>query len=114
MNSMKPSLAYWLESCYNSPLGCRQPKARCDAEKGCCVDFERFTIQEIKDVREGEQLLKLSGPLTMTTLFGFRDTLQATTAPLVILDLADVPYVDSAAVGLLVTAYVSCVSRGRR
>lgn len=78
------------------------------------MDFESFTIQEIKDVREGEQLLKLSGPLTMTTLSGFRDTIQATTAPLLILDLADVPYVDSAAVGLLVNAHVSCVSRGRR
>lgn len=78
------------------------------------MDFERFTIQEIKGVREGEQLLKLSGALTVTTLFGFRDTVQATTAPLLILDLADVPYVDSAAVGLLVNAHVSCVSRGRR
>jgi anti-anti-sigma factor len=83
--------------------------------KGWCgVDFERFTIQEIKGVREGQQLLKLSGALTMTTLFGFRDAIQATTAPLLILDLTDVPYIDSAAVGLLVNAHVSCVSRGRR
>jgi anti-anti-sigma factor len=78
------------------------------------VNFEKFTIQEIKGVREGEQLIKLSGALTMTTLSGFRETVQATTAPLLVLDLADVPYVDSAAVGLLVNAHVSCASRGRR
>jgi anti-anti-sigma factor len=83
-------------------------------KRRCPLNFEKFTIQEIKGVREGEQLLKLAGALTMTTLSGFRDTVQRTTAPLLILDLTDVPYVDSAAVGLLVNAHVSCVSRGRR
>ncbi len=78
------------------------------------MEFERLSIQEIKGVREGEQVLKLAGSLTMTTLFGFRDAVQATTAPLLILDLADVPFMDSAGLGVLVNAHVSCVSRGRR
>ena len=78
------------------------------------MEFEKLSIQEIQGVREGEQVLKLAGSLTITTLFGFRDVVQATTAPLLILDLADVPYIDSAGLGVLVNAHVSCVSRGRR
>ena len=78
------------------------------------MEPEKLSIQEIKGVREGEQVLKLAGSLTMATLFGFRDAVQATTAPLLVLDLADVPYMDSAAVGVLVNAHVSCASRGRR
>ncbi len=78
------------------------------------MEFEKLSIQEIQGVREGEQVLKLAGSLTVTTLFGFRDAVQATTAPLLILDLADVPFMDSAGLGVLVNAHVSCVSRGRR
>ena len=65
------------------------------------MESEKLSIQEIKGVREGEQLLKLAGSLTITTLFGFRD-------------VVDVPYIDSAGLGVLVNAHVSCVSRGRR
>ncbi len=78
------------------------------------MEFEKLSIQEIQGVREGEQVLKLAGSLTITTLFGFRDAVQATTAPLLILDLADLPFMDSAGLGVLVNAHVSCVSRGRR
>ncbi len=78
------------------------------------MEFEKLSIQEIQGVREGEQVLKLAGSLTVTTLFGFRDAVQATTAPLLILDLADLPFMDSAGLGVLVNAHVSCVSRGRR
>ena len=87
--------------------------ARRALKERCDVDFEKLSIQEIKGVPEGEQVLKLTGPLTITTLFGFRDAVQATTAPLLILDLTDTPYIDSAGLGVLVNAYVSCVSRGR-
>ena len=78
------------------------------------MDSEKLTIQEVKVRREGEQVLKLVGPLLLTTLFELRDTLRATTAPLLILDLTEVPYMDSAGLGVLVNAHVSCVNRGRR
>lgn len=55
------------------------------------MEFEKLSIKEIKGQREGKQVLKLAGPLTMSTLFGFRDAVQATTAPLLILDLTDSP-----------------------
>jgi anti-sigma B factor antagonist len=53
--------------------------------------------------------------LTLPTLFGFRDVLWAEkTAKTVILDFSQVPYVDSAGVGAIVNAHVSCLNSGRR
>jgi anti-sigma B factor antagonist len=83
-------------------------------ERRCGVESEKLIIQEIKGVREGEQVLKLTGPLLISTLFGLRDAVHAATAPLLILDLTGVPYMDSAGLGVLVNAHVSCVNRGRR
>ena len=53
--------------------------------------------------------------ITLATLFDFRDAVRAEkTARTLILDFSQVPYVDSAGVGSLVNAHVSCVNSGRR
>lgn len=78
------------------------------------MQSEKLIIHEVKDRKEGEQVLKLVGPLILTTLFELRNAVQATTAPVLILDLSDVPYLDSAGLGVLVNAHVSCTHRGRR
>ena len=69
---------------------------------------EKLTITNTQGAHEGERILQLNGPLTITTLFGFRDVLRAErTAKMVILDFSQVPYVDSAGVGAIVNAHVS-------
>jgi anti-sigma B factor antagonist len=76
---------------------------------------EKLTITVAQGAREGERILQLEGPITLTTLFGFRDVLRAEkTAKTLILDFGQVPYVDSAGVGVIVNAHVSCVNSGRR
>jgi anti-sigma B factor antagonist len=76
---------------------------------------EKLTITGAQGAHEGERILQLDGPITLTTLFGFRDVLRAEkTAKTVILDFSQVPYVDSAGVGVIVNAYVSCLNSGRR
>jgi anti-sigma B factor antagonist len=76
---------------------------------------EKLTITDAQGAREGERILQLDGPITLTTLFGFRDAIRAEkTAKAVILDFSRVPYVDSAGVGAIVNAHVSCVNSGRR
>ena len=76
---------------------------------------EKLTITDAEDAREGERILRLEGPITLTTLFGFRDAIRAEkTAKTVILDFSQVPYVDSAGVGAIVNAHVSCANSGRR
>jgi len=55
----------------------------------------------------------LHGPLTLGNLFTAQEALQST-ASVLILDLAGVPYVDSAGVGALVQCFVSRKKQGRR
>jgi anti-sigma B factor antagonist len=75
---------------------------------------EKLTITDTQGAHEGERILQLNGPLTIATLFGFRDVLRAEkTAKTVILDFRQVPYVDSAGVGAIVNAHVSYLNSGR-
>jgi anti-anti-sigma factor len=62
---------------------------------------------------EGERILKLSGPFTLSTVFDFQDAMRTNHPPLLIVDLADVPYMDSAALGSLMGLHVSCQQHGR-
>jgi anti-sigma B factor antagonist len=65
---------------------------------------EPLTIQDLSTA--DSRILKLSGPLTIATLFEFQNLVRANTSPQLILDFTNVPYVDSAGVGALVGAYV--------
>jgi anti-sigma B factor antagonist len=49
----------------------------------------------------------LTGPLTLSNLFEFQALVRAEKAPVVIIDLTNVPYVDSAGIGSLMGAHVS-------
>ena len=75
---------------------------------------EKLTIADAQGAPEGQRILQLNGPITITTFFGLRDTVRAEkTAQTVILDFSQVPYVDSAGVGAIVNAHVSCLNSGR-
>lgn len=50
--------------------------------------------------------MKLSGPLTIATLYEFQNLVRGGTPVSLVLDVSQVPYVDSAGVGALVGAYV--------
>ena len=55
----------------------------------------------------GEVVLNLSGPLVLDNLFDFQKTWREQTAPNIVVDLTDVPYVDSSGIGSLVNMHVS-------
>lgn len=65
---------------------------------------EPLTIEDL-GVRDQKRILKLSGPLTIATLYEFQNLVRSNASALV-LDFTSVPYVDSAGVGALVGAYV--------
>lgn len=62
----------------------------------------------------GARTLKLSGPFTISAVFEFQDSLRTERAPIAIVDLSDVPYMDSAALGSLLGLHVSCQQHQRR
>ena len=63
--------------------------------------------------REGHRIFRLSGPLTLSNLFTFQSMVRAETARVTVIDMTNVPYVDSAGIGLLMGAYVSRQKDGR-
>jgi anti-anti-sigma factor len=54
------------------------------------------------------------GPLTLQTLFGFREAMVEEAANPLIVDLSEVPYIDSAALGSLVQSYITSLKAGKR
>lgn len=62
----------------------------------------------------GQGVLCLKGPLTAENLLPFQNAIRRESSSTVVLDLTDVPYVDSAGLGSLVSAYISRHKQGYR
>src|ERR1700758_4161492 len=63
---------------------------------------------------EGTTVLKLVGPLTISTMFGFQNEFRAATPSVLIVDLSEVPYMDSAGLGLIMNSHVAALDHGRK
>ena len=59
-------------------------------------------------------ILRLHGPLLLGNFFSFQNLVRSDSAKLLIIDMADVPYIDSAGIGCLVGAHVSRENSGRK
>jgi anti-anti-sigma factor len=74
-----------------------------------------LTIDRKEGKNPGTRVFSLNGPLTLRNLFEFQAELRGTTPPpLTIIDITDVPYMDSAGMGLVMNHYVRCQTRGAR
>jgi anti-sigma B factor antagonist len=63
----------------------------------------------------GVEIIKVIGPLTMNNFFDFQAmTRKKPAPPVLIVDLSETPYIDSAALGSLVGLHVSCNAHGRK
>jgi anti-anti-sigma factor len=72
-------------------------------------------LVEGRDGAHGNQhVLCLRGPVTLETVSVFQEAVRAALAPALILDLTEVPFVDSSALGAFVQVYVSCQRTNRR
>ena len=63
---------------------------------------------------EGVEVLHIGGAITFSDSAVLQEALAKVTASRLILDLSDVPSLDSMAVGALVRAYVTCNKTGRK
>jgi anti-anti-sigma factor len=63
---------------------------------------------------DGTMILRLVGPLTLSTMFGFQNEFRAATPKVMIVDLSETTYMDSAGLGLIMNYYVSAMDHGRK
>ena len=68
--------------------------------------YETLTIEK-RDGAGGVCIMTLSGPLTLRTLFDFQEVSRAETRPIIV-DIHNVPYMDSAGLGSVIGLFVSC------
>ena len=73
----------------------------------------QLTVDSQLDEARGICSIKLTGPLLLSNLFDFQNLLREQKSHGVIIDLSDVPYIDSAGIGVLVNGMVSCKNNGR-
>lgn len=74
---------------------------------------EKMRIIPSQGDRDGQKILSLKGPLTIQTTFDFQNAARAETSPILIIDLSEVPFVDSAGLGALVGALVTAQKANR-
>jgi anti-sigma B factor antagonist len=72
-------------------------------------------IESVQGEQEGVRIIRITGAFTIQThLFEFQEMVRAKTDPVVIVDLSEVPYMDSAALGSLLGLHVSCQKENRK
>ena len=74
---------------------------------------EPLHIEDLSGLPDGQRVLRLNGPVTISNFFQFQSLVRGNTFRHLILDMTDVPYMDSAGIGALVGAYVNHQKEGR-
>lgn len=78
------------------------------------MDPTPFRVESHPGSTEGLSILSVKGAITTKTAEAFHDAFTTCTTPKMIIDLTEVPSVDSLAVGTLVRAFVACHKSGRK
>lgn len=68
---------------------------------------DQLQLQVRDGAAPGQRVLVLTGVLTISTLFAFQEFTHTDKSTALIVDLSGVPYIDSAGLGSMITAYVS-------
>ena len=64
--------------------------------------------------KEGTTIVTLDGPLTIANMFQLQNELRAMKPACLIIDMASVPYMDSAGLGVIMNCFVSAQGGGRK
>ena len=71
-------------------------------------------IERVDNAGGASVIFRLHGPLLLGNFFSFQSMVRSDQSNLLIVDVADVPFIDSAGIGCLVGAHVSRQHSGRR
>jgi anti-sigma B factor antagonist len=77
------------------------------------MSLQELTVERYEGVADDQRILLLRGPITMETAPQFERAVRHEQAETMILDLSDVPYIDSVGLGSLVAVYVTHQKTGR-
>lgn len=75
---------------------------------------EPLTYSYTQGKSDGTMILRLVGPLTLSTMFGFQNEFRSKNPQVLILDFSETPYMDSAGLGLVMNYYVAAQDQGRK
>ena len=75
---------------------------------------KELTYTVSNGARDGIVILALDGPFTLGNMFKLQSDLRTLTPPCLIMDLSQVPYMDSAGLGVIMNYFVSSQSQGRK
>ena len=73
-----------------------------------------FSYTSSPGSKDGTIILKMTGPLTLSSIFGFQNEFRLLKPPVLIVDLSECPYMDSAGLGLLMNQFVSAEAGHRK
>jgi anti-sigma B factor antagonist len=74
---------------------------------------EPLQLEDVASSAPNQRIIRLVGPILISNFFQFQSVVRSDESRSLILDLTQVPYVDSAGIGALVGAYVSRHKDGR-
>ena len=77
------------------------------------MEMDGLEIQQTEGANRA-RILILKGSLTLKSLFEFQDLVRRDQPSNLIIDLGEVPYMDSAGLGAILGAYTSCERNGHR
>jgi anti-sigma B factor antagonist len=71
-------------------------------------------IEKVADPDGAAVVLRIHGPLLLGNFFPLQTEVRSDSSGLLIIDVSDMPYIDSAGIGCLVGAHISREHSGRR
>lgn len=75
---------------------------------------QKVKLETLPGSTESVCIVKVDGALTINNFFDFQDLARKSSSALLIVDLTDVPYIDSAALGCLIGIHVSREKTGAK
>jgi anti-sigma B factor antagonist len=74
----------------------------------------KLIVRKLQPEAGGPAVLQLNGNITLASMFDLQRIVREDASPSLIIDMTEVPIIDSAGIGLLVNAHVSRVNTGRK
>ena len=71
-------------------------------------------IESTPGNQEGVRVLRLSGPFTLASVFDFQTVVRGLAEPVILVDLTDVPFMDSAGLGAIMFLHTTAQKNQRR